>query len=90
MLYEAKILRLLQGEEGTPVLYWAGQEGEYNIMVMELLGPSLEDLFHFCGTKLTLKTCLIIAKQMVTCFIEECIVEKTGVFPWEAVHTQGH
>ena len=24
VLYEAKILRLLQGEEGIPVLYWAG------------------------------------------------------------------
>ena len=44
VLYEAKILRILQGEEGVPVLYWAGQEGDYNVMVTELLGASLDDL----------------------------------------------
>jgi serine/threonine protein kinase len=49
VLYEAKILRLLQGEEGIPVLFWAGQEGEYNIMVTEMLGPSIEDMMQYCN-----------------------------------------
>eukprot|EP00347_Sterkiella_histriomuscorum_P002748 403366954 len=66
LLYEAKIMRLLQGNEGIPILFWAGQEGEFNVMVMELLGPSLEDLFSHCGQKLTLKSTLMLAKQMLS------------------------
>ena len=66
VLYEAKILRILQGEEGVPVLYWAGCEGDFNVMVTQLLGASIEDLHKYCNSKFTLKTGLLLGKQMIS------------------------
>lgn len=65
LLYEAKLLRHLQGGPGIANVYYADVEGEYNVMVMDLLGPSLEDLFNYCNRKLSLKTVLNLADQML-------------------------
>ena len=53
---------------GIPNVRWFGVEGEYNVLVMDLLGPSLEDLFNFCSRKLSLKSVLMLADQMVGSF----------------------
>lgn len=34
---------------GIPRVQWLAMESEFNIMVMDLLGPSLADLFNYCG-----------------------------------------
>ena len=46
-------------------MYYFGQEGLHNILVIDLLGPSLEDLFDMCGRKFSTKTVVMVAKQMV-------------------------
>ncbi|KAF7818446.1 casein kinase 1-like protein 6 [Senna tora] len=63
--YESKLYMLLQGGTGIPHLKWFGVEGDYNVMVIDLLGPSLEDLFNYCNRKLTLKTVLMLADQLI-------------------------
>lgn len=69
LLYESKLIRLLQGGPGLPGVLWYGVEGSFNVLVMDLLGPSLEDLFNYCGRLFSLKTVLMLADQMV-CRIE--------------------
>lgn len=66
LLYESKIYRILSGGVGIPNLLWYGVEGDYNVMVIELLGPSLEDLFMFCSRKFSLKTVVMLADQLLS------------------------
>jgi len=66
LLYESKLYRVLQGGYGIPGVKWFGSEGDYNVLVIDLLGPSLEDLFNYCGKRLTLKTVLLLAEQMIS------------------------
>jgi len=65
LLYESKLYKILAGGVGIPNVHWYGVEGDYNVMVIDLLGPSLEDLFSFCSRKFSLKTVLMLADQMI-------------------------
>jgi casein kinase 1 len=48
-------------KSGFPELIWFGEEHGYRVIIMECLGPSLEDMFNFCGKKFSLKTVIMIA-----------------------------
>lgn len=63
--YETKILQYLKGGTGIPNVHYYCVSGEYNFMVIDLLGPSIEDLFTFCSRKFSLKTVLMLVDQMV-------------------------
>lgn len=46
---EYRTYKVLSGIQGVPQVYFFGQEGLHNVLVIDLLGPSLEDLFDLCG-----------------------------------------
>jgi casein kinase 1 len=63
---ECRSYRILAGCTGIPQIYHFGQEGLHNILVIDLLGPSLEDLFDMCGRKFSIKTVCMAARQMIS------------------------
>ncbi|ORZ23162.1 kinase-like domain-containing protein [Absidia repens] len=62
---EYRTYKILAGLQGIPAAYYFGQEGLHNILVIDLLGPSLEDLFDMCGRQFSTKTVAMLAKQML-------------------------
>ncbi|KAG5363468.1 Casein kinase I-like protein hhp1 [Yarrowia sp. B02] len=64
--YEARVYKTLAGGTGIPFIRWFGSQNEYNALVMDLLGPSLEDLFNFCERRFSYKTVVLLADQLIT------------------------
>ena len=49
--------------KGITHIYYFGEQDDYNVMVMDYLGPSLEDLFQYHGKAFSIKTVLMLADQ---------------------------
>lgn len=65
LMIEYSFYKRLLPNDGLPNIFFYGQSGNYNTLVMELLGPSLEDLFNMCKRKFSLKTICMIAIQLI-------------------------
>lgn len=63
--HEYKVYRELANCHGFCSVYFFGNQDNYNVMVMDLLGPSLEDLFTKCSRRFSLKTVLQLADQIL-------------------------
>lgn len=66
---ESRIYKTLMGGTGVPWIMWSGKQGDYNVMIIDLLGPSLEDLFKMCNRHFSIKTVLLLADQLVRSFL---------------------
>ena len=65
LIYEYKIYKLLQEGYGFPKVYEFKKEAKYNILIMDLLGNSIESLFNKAKKKFSLLTCIMIIDQIV-------------------------
>ncbi|KAF8235362.1 kinase-like protein [Tricholoma matsutake] len=64
--HEWKVYKALGGGPGIPRVSRFGAKCGYQAMTMNLLGPSLEDLFDACNRDFTLKTVLMLADQLIS------------------------
>lgn len=67
LMYENRVYKWLNNASsdivGVPRPRYYGPMGTYNVLVMDLLGPSLEDRLNECGRSLSIKSVLMIAVQ---------------------------
>ena len=82
---------------GIPRIHWSGKEGDCYAIVMEHLGPTIQNLFDACRGRFSLKTVLMLADQMV-CVIRhnaaaeiplEIIFISVKISRLELVHSRG-
>ena len=65
---EFKFYRLLGEGPGFPKIYFHGVWNRYNVLVMELLGKNLEDIFELCERNFSLKTIIQVTLQLLDRF----------------------
>ena len=64
--YEISVYKLIpDGIPGFPSIHYSGQDANHNVIVMDILGPSLEALRRTCRGTFTLRTICMLADQMV-------------------------
>ncbi|KAL1834618.1 hypothetical protein DCAR_0104830 [Daucus carota subsp. sativus] len=76
--YEWQVYGTLGGIHGVPRVHYKGKQGDYYIMVMDMLGPSLWDIWNNKSNSNTMST------EMVACIAIEAI----SIL--EKVHSKGY
>ncbi len=64
--HESRIYERLRDKVGIPEIKWCGKDGDFQSLVMELLGPDLQQLLDFCSGRFKLKTVLMLADQILS------------------------
>ncbi|XP_030374277.1 casein kinase I-like [Scaptodrosophila lebanonensis] len=62
---EARLYRCLNGDAGFPRMRDFVQDTKNKMLVIDLLGPSLEDLFNYCKRHFTVQTVVMLTIQMI-------------------------
>ncbi|KAG1827547.1 kinase-like domain-containing protein [Suillus subaureus] len=60
-----EILKQLEGGVGIPHALWFGRESTYHTLALDLLRPSLYDLFLACNHKFSLPTVVNLGDQLL-------------------------
>ncbi|PWA60577.1 protein kinase family protein [Artemisia annua] len=74
--YEWQAYNTLGGSHGVPKVHYKGKQGDYYVMVMDMLGPSLWDVCHSSGQTMS--------SEMVACIA----VEALSIL--EKMHSRGY
>ncbi|GKV45945.1 hypothetical protein SLEP1_g52969 [Rubroshorea leprosula] len=74
--YEWQVYNALGGSHGVPKVYYKGRQGDYYVMVMDMLGPSLWDVWNSKGQAMS--------AEMVACIA----VESLSIL--EKMHSKGY
>ena len=71
LMYEYKLYRHLGISDYIPAIHYFGNLEYHFVLVMDLLGPSLEDVFNLSQRRLSVQTVAYLAVQMVRrfCFV---------------------
>ena len=64
--HEFLVYKKLNGGTGIPLVHWFGTESGSNVIAIDRLGPSLEDLFVRSGFCFKFKTVLLLTGQLVS------------------------
>ncbi|CAG2120347.1 unnamed protein product [Medioppia subpectinata] len=65
---EYKFYKILGKGKGIPNIYYIGPVGNWSALVMDLLGPNLENLFEKCEHKFSVRTTVQLAIQLIGVF----------------------
>jgi hypothetical protein len=66
---EYHILKQLEGGIGIPSTHWFGRESIHHALVLDLLGPSLQDIFLARNQKFSLHAVVDLGDQLVSQFL---------------------
>ncbi|KAK9154980.1 hypothetical protein Sjap_002460 [Stephania japonica] len=64
--YEWQVYNTLGGSHGVPKVHYKGRQGDYYVMVMDMLGPSLWDAWNSSGQAMTAEMVACIAAESIS------------------------
>lgn len=64
--YEWQVYNTLGGSHGVPRVHYKGRQGDYYVMVMDMLGPSLWDVWNTAGQAMSTEMVACIAVEAVS------------------------